>query len=72
MKMTMFRRTSTASSCFGVRCDRVELHCRRWRRIPLHHRRRARAVHYGRGGPGGMGGHQLELLTKKLNLTPTR
>ncbi len=27
--------------------------------------------HYGgRGGPGGMGGRQLEFLTKKLNLTP--
>lgn len=25
---------------------------------------------YGHGGPGGMGGHQLEFLTKKLNLTP--
>jgi protein CpxP len=24
----------------------------------------------GRGGPGGMGGHQLEFLTKKLSLTP--
>ncbi len=25
---------------------------------------------YGHGEPGGMGGHQLEFLTKKLNLTP--
>src|SRR5271154_5230183 len=26
--------------------------------------------HYGHGGPGGMEGHHLEFLTKKLNLTP--
>jgi protein CpxP len=25
---------------------------------------------YGRGGPGGMRGNQVEFLTKKLNLTP--
>ncbi len=26
--------------------------------------------HYGHGGPRGMEGHQIEFLTKKLNLTP--
>jgi protein CpxP len=70
MKMTMFRNSILRVAVLAIGVAAVSVLPAMAQDTPAPPPQGQGGSHYGHGGPGGMEGHRLEFLTKKLNLTP--